>query len=193
MLRARALAIVVLLAHGAQAFVGDARVSLKASDVLWSGGAGGGAGGGAARHGSSWLETGSRAGGARASAPPLAAVQRARSDAQPQRAPGAAAAPGPDGGGAFTCVPYDPATQALQANATAIRRLVLQTPLRLPGGFAAVSQPSAADVIAPLAERFGIPAGTLRPAGGGDDRTDELGLRHIRLEQVQPYMGELFG
>jgi hypothetical protein len=100
-----------------------------------------------------------------------------------------------DGGGAFTCDPYTPGVDALPANATLIRRLDLAGPKRLPGSFTSVAQPSVGDVIAFLAASFNITAASLRPASKGPpaDATDALGMRHIRLEQVEQYMGDWYG
>jgi hypothetical protein len=100
-----------------------------------------------------------------------------------------------DGGGAFTCDPYTPGVDALPANATLIKRPDLPAPLRLPGGFTSVAQPSADDVIALVARAFNLSASSLRLAAKGPppDATDALGMRHVRLEQVEQYMGDWYG
>ena len=125
---------------------------------------------------------------------------RARRQARPQRGNGAdgqpAAPPASDGGGAFTCQPFTPGADALPANATLVRRVVLDAPAQLPGDPPSVAAPAPGDVIAFLASRFGVPEASLRldsKLGVGADVTDDLGMRHIRLEQVEQYMGEWFG
>ncbi len=166
-----------------QAFIGDASVSYTADHSPWGGadwGVGGvGGGSGAAAPPQQWQsEAGNRAG----AAPRSAAVMRP---------------PTNDGGGAYTCQEYDPARDALPVNATVIRRLALAAPARLPGGFSSVSQPSVDDVIAFVATHFNAPAASFRLAKtaqpGDADRVDDLGMRHLRLEQVQHYMDQIFG
>jgi hypothetical protein len=178
-------------------------------EYSWSDGAAGAGAGGVGGVGGG--SGGSGAGAVRAAgvaADPGPAARGQRWWQQQQQAAGGAPAPqheagaadgggggGGDGGGSFTCVGYDPASESVPANATIIRRLVLTEPLKLPGSYANVSAPPAAAVAAAVAARFGVPPGTLRPAAAPAeaDAVDGLGLRHLRLEQVQEYMGELFG
>lgn len=128
------------------------------------------------------------------------AAERFESGGRPRHAVTAAAAP-PNaqeqlhGGGAFTCQTFDPATQMPQANATLIRRMIVEKPVRLPSRFSNVSQPSAGDIISFTAAVFGIPASSLQlevePVDA--DKMDALGMRHLRFQQVQSYMGDMYG
>ena len=100
-----------------------------------------------------------------------------------------------DGGGAFTCESYTPGVDAVPANATLIRRLILDAPERLPGAFASLAEPTPDDLAEYLAARFGVARGTLRlaPAPVDADRTDALGTRHVRMEQVQEHLARAYG
>lgn len=160
-------------------------MSLTSRDVTWGdplsgaalGALGGARRGNAARYSLRQLERGA-----------AAAMRAPAPGQQPPAQPNLA-----DGGGAYTCQDYDPDTQALQANATIIRRLILRKPL--PVAAPSVAGASVDAVVAALAAEFGMPTSTLRLAQApvDADRSDALGMRHIRLEQVQPYMGDLFG
>ncbi|GBF94228.1 peptidase [Raphidocelis subcapitata] len=184
--RASLLALLCLLAGSAQAFVGDARVVHAAKDAAWGE--------------DSFAPAEQQQGWVNERGPAPSARARARRQPRPQRGNGAdgqpATPPASDGGGAFTCQPYAPGTDALPANATLVRRFALDAPARLPGDHPSVAAPTAAEVIALLASRFGVPEASLRldsKRGVDADTTDALGMRHVRLEQVEQYMGEWFG
>jgi len=179
-----------------QAFIGDASV---ASQVPWTGS--GGAEGSGSINDAAWFGGG---GGSSSSRPRTAATyEQGSRGARMHEAGGPAPSrsPGTDGYGnrlgAYTCESYVPGRDALPANATLIRRLVLPEPEQLPGSFSTVLQPSVNDIVNHLASRFNIPAANLRLARSiqpsDADRVDALGMRHVRLEQVQEYMNQIFG